>query len=184
MKLDDYIHNEQIEWFAERTEKHINLVRKYACFLFLYDPNKFNGILQRAVYHDATKFSEEEILAYTVLSWKYKLEREGQTIDFPQEIQDEIRKATLHHIKNNRHHPFYFANDLTPEIDACRLMQDLDIGEQMCDWYAMAEERGTDPFVFAKENIPSKWNYLDEQVNLIYELLSVMKLYNEKYNEL
>lgn len=185
MKLEDYIHNEQIEYFVERTQKHINLHRKAASFIFIYDPIKFEGILQRAVFHDATKYSEEEILAYTVLTWKYKLQRENETIeDFPPEIQAEIDKAIKHHLSQNKHHPAYWANDLIPEKYAVQQMTNLDIADQICDWYSMSVELGTDIYEWARSVIGNKWEYNEDQVKLIYELLSVLKLYEEKYKEL
>lgn len=184
MKLEDYIHNEQIEWFVERTSRHIAAVRKFCCFAYLYDPARFEGILQRAVFHDATKYSDKEILAYTVLSWKYKMESEGQTIDFPQEVQDEINAAIKDHVTTSRHHPAYFANDLIPELEAVKQMHDLDICEEVADWLAMAEEKGTNVYDWVKSVIGTKWNYTEDQVKLIYELLAVLNLYNDKYKEL
>jgi hypothetical protein len=184
MKLEDFIDNEKINYFIERTDRHISLVKKYCVFLYLYDPTKYNDILMRAIKHDISKYSDQLSPAYIVLTWKYKLMEYGQPVNLPQEIEDEIKLATGIHVKLERHHPAFFANDLIPEKLACQQMTDIDLAEEVCDWMAMAEERKTDVYEWVRENLDVRWEHTEEQVKLIFELLAILHLYNEKYKEL
>ena len=93
-------------------------------------------------------------------------------------------EATIHHIKNNRHHPEFHTDqvegilntndrDKPPEelVDGTK-MPDLDIAEMCADWCAMAEELKNNPIKWADDNIGVRWRFDDEQTEWIYKILN------------
>ena len=168
--------------FVDRTKKHIDLVQKY-CKKIVEVWEGFDELIERGEEHDAIKFEEPELEPYIWLTWRYKCEDDDVECNLPEGMEDEIDKATEHHILNNAHHPEYHQDtetglinkedrDKPPEkmIDATK-MTDLDIGEMVSDWCAMSEERGNTPKEWADKNVNVRWGFSEDQEELIYELL-------------
>ena len=168
-----------------RTKYHISLVGKYCIRIFVYDSERFNGILERANEHDQTKFHEPEKTPYLYISWFYKCKKEGKDFEIPSDMKDKANEATLHHVLNvkNRHHPEFHCGiehglinnknrdePIESVIDATK-MSDLDIGEMVADWEAVSEERGNTPKNWADKNINVRWRFTDKQKILIYDLI-------------
>ena len=55
-------------------------------------------------------------------------------------------------------------------VDASEMTR-LDIAEMVCDWCAVSEERGNTPKSWADKNVNVRWEFTDEQKDLIYELI-------------
>ena len=165
------LENNMIDWFEERTNKHISLVKKYCEKIDAYDHKRFNGIVKRGEEHDASKFKEPERTPYILISWRYKCKHEGKKFDFPK--SDTETNAWLHHAKQNRHHPEFFDAKKDGLIDGSK-MTDLDIGEMISDWCAMGEELGNSPKEWADKNIGKRWTFTDDQKKTIYELIKAV----------
>ena len=170
-------------WFEERTKKHIERVQKYCKKIEDYDSDKFEGLVDRGEVHDQSKYEDPEIDPYIYTTWQYKCKDDGKEFECPDGMEEKMNKATEHHVKNNAHHPEYHCEkevdlinredrDKPPEemIDATK-MEDLDIGEMCADWFAMSEEKSTDPKDWADKNVNVRWKFTDEQKDLIYELI-------------
>ena len=171
------------DWFKKRTEKHISLVEKY-CNKAIEFNSEFSELKDRIKTHDQTKFKEPELDPYVYITWKYKCEDDGKDFEEcnpPENMEDLMHEATLHHIKNNRHHPEYHSNkvslnkdnrDEIPDemVDASK-MTNLDIAEMVCDWCAVSEERGNTPKSWADKNVNKRWKFTDDQKDLIYEII-------------
>jgi hypothetical protein len=174
---------EMEDWFRERTNRHIDLVRKYCQKLADYDAYRFGELYNRGIYHDISKFEEPEIEPYVYITWQYKCKDKGEKFDISQEIKDKMSKATEHHVKNNPHHPEFHCEkevglinrenrDKPPQeiIDATK-MTELDIGEMVADWLAMSEEKNSNPKDWADKNINVRWKFTGKQKGMIYELI-------------
>lgn len=175
--------SEMEKWFKKRTKRHINLVKKWANKIEKFDPVTFKGLYDRAQFHDASKYGEFERVPYIFISWDYHCkEGDGQAFPLSDSIKKEMDKASKHHIKMNRHHPEYYAEDAElnyrdrdekPEkiIDATK-MQDLDIAEMCADWLGMAEELGDNAKDWADKNVNVRWKFTDNQTDLIYRIIN------------
>lgn len=122
---------EMIAFFECRTREHIERVRK--CLKLLSEITPYGEeLLERAKSHDASKFSAEERVPYVWLSEYHRRRRNGEPFEYPKGIADRVKRAILHHVTSNRHHPEFHAdpNDMT----------DVDLIEMVCDWTAMAQE--------------------------------------------
>jgi Mn-containing catalase len=182
----DENYDEMLAWFKKRTDMHINLVKKYCKKIEEYD-DRFKGLLEQAQDHDASKFEDPEIDPYVYVTWQYYCKEHNREFKAPEGMDDEMNKATQHHVKNNKHHPEFFSDkeielinrqdrDKPPKemVDATK-MPDMNLAEMAADWMAVAEEKGTDPNGWADKNVNIRWKFTDEQKDLIYELLKIFK---------
>jgi len=175
---------EMEDWFEERTKKHIDRVSKY-CNLIADEDDRFEELRERAKIHDQSKFESPEREPYVYITWKYKCEDDDVDWEAPEGLDDEMNKATEHHVKSasNRHHPEFHSEkevdlinrkdrDKPPEemIDATK-MPDLDVAEMVADWCSMSEEKGGHPRDWAKKNVNVRWKFTEDQEDLIYELI-------------
>jgi hypothetical protein len=176
--------DEMVDWFEKRTAKHIKLVQKYCKKIADYD-DYFAELIERGKVHDQSKYEDPEIDPYVYISWKYKCKDDGKEFEVPKDIDDQMNKATEHHIRNkqNKHHPECHCEkevalinrkdrDKPPDeiVDATK-MPDLDLAEMCADWFAMSEEKGGTPKNWADKNVNVRWKFTDEQKDLIYELI-------------
>lgn len=188
--LPQFITKEMIDFFDSRTNMHIDLVKKNGKKLIKkleMEPELkelFEIVLKN---HDSSKFQEPEKTPYILTSWKYKVGKdEFDKLNVPQEMLSEMTKATEHHVKNNKHHPEYWdktqnegiINTVDRDkpavlIDATK-MPKFYLLEMCCDWVAVSEERKTNPFDWADNNINIRWNFDENQVKLIYSILELL----------
>lgn len=182
--------NEREEWFLKRTLTHILRVKRNVLALVEADfPVDAIALMQQNARHDATKFEEPEKSIYVDLTWRYRCERLGVPfeVDDPDEFQERVAEATLHHIKHNPHHPEFFApaahinkknRDAPPEemVDGT-FMSDIGLVEMCCDWVAMSQELAghNSAHEWAKANVNVRWKFTDEQVKRIYETLDTLQ---------
>ena len=87
-------------------------------------------LVQRAVHHDTTKWSDEEWPAFEIATPKLAAMTYGS--DEYKAALDSIKPALAHHYANNRHHPENHAAG----VDGMTL---LDLLEMLCDWKAATE---------------------------------------------
>jgi len=133
--------SEKERFFVDRTNNHIDLVKKAAKKIVDRYP-EFKDLLANAEVHDDSKFHEPERTPYLDLTWnKFKGIKDTDA---------RINKATLYHITTNTHHPEYWNKEkanLDPNnrdksaecLDASK-MTHLAIAEMIADWVAMGME--------------------------------------------
>jgi len=175
---------EMVDFYWQRTENHIALVKKYAELIFDFDPAKYRQLGAQVSRHDSSKFEELEYTPYIWITWRYRCKDTGDKFECPDDMEESMDEATLHHVLNNRHHP-ELHDDSTPQdqminkedrdkistlVDA-RAMSDVDIAEMVSDWCAMSEERHNTPHSWADSVVNKRWKFNDEQKDLIYELM-------------
>jgi hypothetical protein len=184
IKEDKDITNEMETWFEERTNRHINLVKKYAKLVEEYDPETFKGLTKQVENHDELKFKEPERTPYIKLTWQHKSDnykgyKTPGTID-----NKEINKATLHHILNSDHHPEFWQakkegllntndrDEIPKEIVDATKMPDINVAEMCCDWLAMSHELGTSVKDWADKTVNKRWKFTNHQKDFIYDLIN------------
>lgn len=173
---------EMLDHFNNRTNRHIELVRKYCTKLEERIPG-LDGLHKRSLEHDASKFESKEKIPYVWLTWRYKCEDAKKPCVLPTGMKRMIDEATEHHILSNAHHPEFHQGktsnlvnkedrDKPPKemVDATK-MSKLDLAEMVADWCAMSEERGNTPQEWAKKNVNVRWKYTPEQVKLINQFM-------------
>lgn len=139
---------EMEQLFQERTKKHIDLVIANMEKLQSFKNVHSETLIERAFLHDRSKYSIEEYAAYIWLTTKHDKENKGLEFEFPGNIEKAVKKATLHHIKNNKHHPQAHKN--------FNRMSLIDVLEMVSDWTAMAQELNQNngsALEFAKEKV-------------------------------
>jgi len=92
-------------------------------------------LLQRSSMHDLSKFQGIE--------WD-TLHRD--------EEESTLNLAIHQHQQTNDHHPEY-------HVDGISAMNDAQIAEMVCDWYARQSEMGTDFRSFIRVEAPKRWGF-------------------------
>lgn len=174
------------QYFDKRTNLHIDLVRKYLDKIInLKDTRIDKNILEdEKINHDSSKFKDPEYEPYLHVTLKYFLKDRNQEYNPSKEIQDNMNEATFHHIATNSHHPEYWDDNISKEnlnskdrdkpgkqVDATKMPLS-NVACMVADWLAMSDEKKTDPYEWAKNNVNIRWKFNTEQVKLIYDLIN------------
>ncbi len=170
---------EMRKYFEKRTAEHIKRVQDNAQLIEKNFPN-LKGLVDQTATHDQSKYEDPEIDPYIIITWNYKTGNEASNDE-----KEELRKASEHHVQNNRHHPEFHDTDdsstINPDdrdkplrlVDATK-MNDIDIAEMCADWQAMSQELNEGNYEkWAKSNINIRWKYTENQIDLIYEILKL-----------
>lgn len=167
---------EMIKHNDTRTNNHITLVVKYG-----------KKIGRDFKDHDASKFQEPEYIPYVWLTWDYKMKDDGVDFELPPEIVEQRHAATYHHITHNEHHPEFWDPDMedgklskenqdgipkTP-VNATEMPVKA-IEEMCCDWCAMSEERGNNPYDWADKVIGTRYLFTPRQIYVIYDTIETL----------
>lgn len=178
---------EMKEWFETRTNQHIELVQKYAERIRAAYPEEFADLDTSS--HDAAKFEEPEYTPYVYMTWK----RLHPEFEYSEAIAEAGHQATLHHVRNNPHHPEYWTSKFTDDsvnkamssdfnrrdeppkdkVEATS-MPEIAIAEMCADWCAMSEEMENSPQEWADKNIGVRWEFTPKQIDLIHTLLNTI----------
>lgn len=175
--------NEKEDWFEERTNKHIELVKKAAAKI-VEKYSEFAVLVEEVKDHDASKFLEPERTPYIELTWQHKTQ--SRKYETPGAIKEkDINDATLYHIKNNKHHPEYWnkgaasidPNDRDKSIRVVDVyeMSDIAIAEMVADWVAMGWELKNNARDWYNKQKGVRWNFNEHQDELIDKLLAVFE---------
>jgi hypothetical protein len=181
---ENMITDEMKQHFEERTNNHIDRVKKYCKKIDELNIDNLNNMQELGEEHDKSKWEEPEKTPYVYLSWRYKCKQDGEDYKVPEDMDEQIIKATEHHVKNSQHHPEYYDEDLQDGfinnknrdkpsgvlVDGTKMPQER-VAEMCADWCSMSEELGTDPIEWADKNINVRWKFNDEQTKFIYDIL-------------
>lgn len=174
---------QKTEYFKLRTGYHLYLVHKWSNRMLPMLPASVDRLLfeKERDEHDMLKWVQPEYCPYVELTWNYRCKRLGIENPLTSKMQNEIHEATLHHIRNHKHHPEYWApevhlnkedRDRPPStmIDGTNMPLTY-VATMVADWFAMSEELGTHPGDWADKNVNIRWKFTDEQRSLIYSLI-------------
>lgn len=183
------ITKEMEDWFNKRTNKHIQLVKKYAELILKSDLIKYinkSDFVKDICNHDQSKFIEPERTPYIYISWDYHCKDLNIPFEISEDMKKQMQDATDHHVWNNPHHPeFYDTTGLNgsdpndrdnPSGNClnCTSMPLIYIASMCADWMAMSEEKGNSPQEWAKKNVNIRWGFTKEQEDFIYLILNTI----------
>ena len=119
-------------------------------------------LLKRAFVHDDSKLNDEELKNFLELKIKDK-----PFINANSMLNEYEKERIQIHWKNNRHHPEYF--------DDIRDMEEIDIIEMVCDWYARSMQYGTDIIEFAETRQKNRFNFPEDMFTKILFYANILK---------
>ena len=159
---------EMEEYFKGYVHSHVNGVCEFARILFdlhkidqdLFDFIRFN--------HDKSKFEEPEYTPYVKRKW---LERNSNK-DFYDDMGEDVKRAIVHHVTTNAHHPECWSDDYQGfEVEQpCHVegMPEACVVEMVCDWEAMAKDRGNTARSWYDKTRDTRWIF-DAQTNALID---------------
>lgn len=189
-ELSSYITNDMKKFFTLRTRAHLYLVNKWSNKISSLNHAQIdNNLLNKERDdHDQYKWIDPEYSPYVLITWSYEQKRLNQDFKLPENIKEELHKATFHHIKNHAHHPEFWSDDVTIDFlnkcdrdtpNAGKLVDGTKmpltyIAAMVADWLAMSEELNDCPYGWADKNVNIRWSFTEEQTQLIYRLIEAV----------
>ena len=146
-------------YFEADTRKHQQLVAQ--CLLAVA-----KDLMDRAVKHDASKFSEYEKPFYVdpVYELNHSDIKYGST-EY-QKLTGIMGEGWKHHSVNNDHHiEFFVPYSVQTLNDPIRAMDLFSLVEMVCDWIAASKRKGNEPHM-ALEQLHKEFS-IDEQLQAI-----------------
>lgn len=153
---------EQIKDTIEHKKLVLDAGFKFAQYLHSISETELSiELLQRISIHDNSKFTLPELMNFTKIyktddcfrNSKYKLS----------EIEKENIKI---HWENNSHHPEHFENIFD--------MQEIDIIEMVCDWYARSKQYKTDLLEFFNTRQEERFHFPKEIYDKILKYINIL----------
>ena len=162
--LSEVVTDEMKEYSEARTGKHIARV------VALGEELGFDFS-----EHDRSKFSPELYLDYVLIDNSYR-----KDLDPPIPYTERMAEASFIHIKTEPHHPEYWDDNVVarsnqvgrdePDVGFIVNATEMPIPaicEMVCDWVAMSMELNSNPNDWADANIGVRWEFTDDQKDLI-----------------
>ncbi len=185
--MSDLITKEMVDYFKYRTGYHLWCVHKWTNRIAeLRDPRiNIIQLIEERDSHDEFKWIEPEYTPYVLITWNYKCKRDEVDFNLPDDIKEKMHEATFHHIKNHRHHPEYWDDNVTiaglnkddrdrpskgQMVDGTKMPMTY-VAAMVADWFAMSEELGGHPARWAADNINIRWTFTNAQIGLINDLI-------------
>lgn len=123
------------------------------------------NLAQRAVHHDASKWSEEEWPSFEEATPRLAGLKYGSE-EYRENLRA-IKPAIAHHQANNSHHPEFYPNG----IDGMSL---LDLVEMLCDWKAAGERSETGSIKASLDHNREKFGMSDQLYNILMNTVREM----------
>jgi len=158
---------DMIDFYEKRTREHIERVSDN--LLSILDLPELNSdeLKRRAINHDLSKYGAEERVPYVWLTEFHRCKNENIPFKYPEGVEKRVDKASLHHIRNNRHHPEFHDSPFDMTND--------DLAEMVCDHCAMSQELGDSLSEWEKGVINKKWKFNEDQTKLIWKLVGLFE---------
>ena len=118
-------------------------------------------LLQRALVHDNSKFENGELIHLINLS-----ETNDSLTNADYIMTDADKRCIELHWKNNRHHPEHFS--------CVENMEELDIIEMVCDWYARSLQLGTNFMEFVYTRQENRFHFPDKMFSMILKYCNIL----------
>lgn len=158
--------------FETRTRKHILLVGenidRYCSAVGLSNDDALRMALQqRAMEHDASKWSQFERPGYVILTEKHRIGRVNESLG--DSIDKLVAEAIRTHKARNRHHPEYHT--------AVDDMDDVDLIEMVCDWAAINQELSgkASPRPYWNDVAKTKYGFSSHKAARIEQIIAVLE---------
>ena len=164
----------KLRQMADDTVVHKKLVLDNCSLMANYffstgDTEKAIQILKRGVEHDNSKFNYFEFKKLASIL-------NGRTCftNANEQLTEVEMEAIKYHWSHNKHHPEYY-------YDKDEEMDELDIIEMACDWFARSIQYETDFIAFIKERQKNRFKFEEAMFNtVLWYCELILKLYNEK----
>ena len=176
---------EMIDYSNTRQWAHITAVCENMKKIAEMIPSCADQLEERMKLHDQSKFEEPEFTPYLYINWMYKCKKEGITYEYPEGMGDKTYDATVYHVLHNRHHPEFHAGevgisrtdrDKSDKIVDASGMSEVDVIEMVCDWVAVAKERGaTSARPWFESCSKTRWSFTDEQKDFIDSIITILE---------
>ena len=135
---------------------------KMAKYLFENDEEDLGiMLLRRAAKHDNSKLEDEELEALSKIA-----EDKDSLKDANEKLTDFKKKAIELHWKNNRHHPEFFSD--------VNNMDEIDILEIVCDWYARSMQYNTNLLEFCETRQENRFHFPEEMYRKIHKYCEII----------
>lgn len=119
------------------------------------------ALSKRCALHDNSKLEREELSLFS------KLPLERTTLKNPKEnISVEIKDIISVHWRKNRHHPEHF--------DDYHSMNEIDIMEMVCDWFARSLQYDTDFMDFVETRQQIRFHFDDDFYKKVYDYCCIL----------
>lgn len=187
---NENITDEMAKHFYKRTKMHIKAIQTFASRI-LQDKELMKFInreefIKDIENHDQSKFEDPEVKPYIRLTWRQRFAK-TKSYKKPGELDDpEINEATLHHIKNSKHHPEFWAKQKNNQednilskgdrtkspalVDATNMPLTY-VASMTADWMAMSKELNDNPYDWMNKNIGKRWKFTKEQEDFMKMIL-------------
>ena len=158
---------DMVKFYEKRTREHIERVSNNLLSILDLPELHSEELKRRAINHDLSKYGIEERIPYIWLTEFHRCKNENIPFQYPEGVEEKVDKASLHHIRNNQHHPEFHNSpfDMTNE----------DLAEMVCDHYAMSQELGNSLIKWENNVINKKWKFSDDQTKLIWKLVGLFE---------
>lgn len=132
-------------------------------------------LFMRAVCHDDSKFTEEEMPFFEEYTPKLRGLTYGS--DEYRACLKQIKPALNHHYANNRHHPEFFENG----VDGMNL---IDISEMVCDWMAAVLRHDDGDVYVSLEKNKERFSLSEQIYNIIKNTIDfLLPKFKEAHNK-
>jgi len=122
------------------------------------------NLLKRGFLHDMSKLNDDEFYGMAAFA-----KDKGALKDPKQKVTSDKQQAINLHWNRNEHHPEYWTD--------INQMEDLDIMELTCDWYARSSQFGTDMLDFLKQRQEDRFHFPQDIYDKIEKYYNIL---NEK----
>ncbi len=130
-------------------------------------------LIDKAVVHDMSKFSDKEKPFYVNPVWELNTGGLEYGSVEHREVCKKMGEGANHHISVNDHHPEFFIPFSVQTLnDPIRAMDIFALLEMLCDWIAAAKRKGNNPLI-ALEVLKKKFR-IDEQLEAVLRNTAVM----------
>lgn len=120
---------------SKQTHAYLTSVLEHKRLVGFYLQCVITALVTRAVVHDFSKFSPEELSPYARMLPRFAKAEYGS--EEYKACFDEVQPALAHHFTYNSHHPEFYSGGIND-------MDLLDVIEMVCDWVAACQRANGD----------------------------------------
>lgn len=170
--------------YANRLNFHVRKVKQFAkCLAGDLPEDQAKALLEKVVHHDEDKYNPFVMGNYAPYYVKaYGGKDLSDRFEYDAGYQKQWQEMTaIDHVKQNEHHPEHWDPNYqygknTPPFNA-EAMPDVSLQEMLCDWMAVAYEKGNTALEWFEKQNKTYLIFSDRQQTLIRNLLKNEKGY-------
>lgn len=163
-KVKEAYYNKFVPLLSDDTEARI--------ILKTITVNEFKEAIRNAenniIKHDESKYYDEEFNHYRIRFYPTIEEKEWLKANYGNNEDEFVEEAWRHHYKNNPHHPKYWVNEETGEINDMPLKF---IIEMLCDWMSFGDN--TKDFYYNKA-VDEKASMSTRTKEIVEQILDIL----------